>query len=214
VAGFVFVPTKRGFDRSQAVIVREGIAIILRVAMMARVNTKARLSPPLMHVFRAAHMAKDSKKSMEIRDEVGERVIASRRLRARQVITESVLRQEVARDLDALLNSISLESSVDMSEMPHVRRSILNFGIPDLTSRTIDENAVDDIPIEIRTAIINFEPRLAADSLQIERDKSVDVSELKVRFIVRAELTCDPVHVPVEFIADLVEGGKIIVNRL
>jgi len=27
-------------------------------------------------------------------------------------------------------------------------------------------------------------------------------------------LTCDPVHVPVEFIADVIETGKIIVNRL
>ena len=43
---------------------------------------------------------------------------------------------------------------------------------------------------------------------------SIDAAELRVRFIVRADLTCDPVHVPVEFVADIVESGKIIVNRL
>jgi type VI secretion system protein ImpF len=181
---------------------------------MARVSDKTQLSPPLMHVFRAAHEAKDAKKKVDIRNEAGERVIAGRRLRARQVITESVLRREVARDLDALLNAIAMESTVDLLQAPFVRKSILNFGLPDVSNRTIDENAVNLIPEEIRTAIINYEPRLAAASLHIERDTSVDEAELKVRFVVRAELTCDPVHVPVEFIADIVEGGKIVVNRL
>jgi len=181
---------------------------------MTPVNKKTRLSPPLMYVFRAAHAAKDAKRRVEIRNDAGERVIASRRMRVRQVITESVLRQEVARDLDALLNTIALESTLEMADAPYARKSILNFGIPDVTKRTIDEAGVDDIAGEIKAAIVNFEPRLAAASLHVERDTSVDIVELKVRFLVRADLTCDPVHVPVEFVADVIETGKIIVNRL
>ena len=61
---------------------------------------------------------------------------------------------------------------------------------------------------------MHYEPRLAPDSLQIERDNTVDAVELKIRFVVRADLTCDPVNVPVEFVADIVESGKIVVNRL
>ena len=179
---------------------------------MAGLNNKTRLSPPLMYVFRAAHDAKDATKKADLRNESGDRVIAARRLRARHTITEPLLRREVSRDLEALLNSIALESSVDMTGAPQVRKSILNFGIPDVTRRTIDEIGVNDIPEEIRTAIIAFEPRLA--SLHIERDKRVDPAELKVRFIVRADLTCEPVHVPVEFIADVIDTGKIVVNRL
>ena len=129
---------------------------------MAKVSSKTRLSPPLMHVFRASHAAKDAKQRVDLRDEAGERVLSSRRLRPRQVITERVLREEVARDLDALLNTVALESTIDLSETPHARKSILNFGIPDVSSRTIDENAVNNIPAEIKAAIINFEPRLAA----------------------------------------------------
>jgi type VI secretion system protein ImpF len=181
---------------------------------MARVSSKTRLSPPLMYVFRAAHEAKDAKKRLDIRDEAGDRVIAGRRLRVRQVITESVLRREVTRDLDALLNTIALESTVDMRRAEYVRKSILNFGLPDVTHRTIDETGVGDIPGEIRAAIVNFEPRLAAASLHVERDMSVDPVELKIRFIVRADLTCDPVNVPVEFIAEVTDTGKILVNRL
>ena len=36
------------------------------------------------------------------------------------------------------------------------RKSILNFGLPDIAHRTIDENAVSDIPGEIETAIVNL----------------------------------------------------------
>jgi type VI secretion system protein ImpF len=178
------------------------------------VNRKSRLSPPLMFVFRSTHDAKDAKKTVDVRNEAGDRLIASRRLRPRQVITETALRREVARDLTALLNTIAMESTIDMTEVPYARKSILNFGIPDVTHRSIDEVGVDEIPDEIRTAIVNYEPRLAASTLHIERDKSIDSAEIKVRFLVRADLTCHPVHVPVEFIADVIETGKIIVNRL
>jgi len=182
--------------------------------MAGPVSSKTRLSPPLMHVFRAAHEAKDAKKQMDMRSEGGDRVIAGRRLRARQVITEPVLRREVSRDLDALLNTVAMESTIDMNDTPFVRRSVINFGIPDISHRTIDENAINNIPDEIREAILNYEPRLAAASIHIERDMSVDPVELKVRFIVRADLTCDPVHVPVEFVADVIDSAKIIINRL
>jgi type VI secretion system protein ImpF len=179
-------------------------------------RTKTRLSPPLMHVFRAAHEAKDATKKIDPHNHkaTGDRVVGVRRLGTRLTITEGGLRREVSRDLDALLNTIALESTINMSDVPYVRKSILNYGIPDLTKRSIDENSVNEIPEEIRTAIINFEPRLAADSLQVVRDTSVDAVELKVRFIVRADLICDPIHVPVEFVADVIETGQVVINRL
>lgn len=190
-----------------------GIAVD-EINLMAQVTSKTRLAPPLMYVFRAAHEAKDAKKRVDIRNEAGERVIAARRSRAREVITENVLRREVARDLENLLNTIALKSTMDMTGAPYARKSILNFGLPDIAHRSIDEIGVDDIPQEIKTAILAYEPRLAAASLHVERDKTIDSSELKVRFIVRADLTCHPVHVPVEFVADVIDTGKIVVNRL
>jgi type VI secretion system protein ImpF len=181
---------------------------------MADVTNKSRLSPPLMYAFRAAHEAKDSAKKIDLRSEAGDRVIAGRRVRGRQVITEDLLRREVSRDLEALLNTVALESTIDMTDLPYARRSIINFGIPDISHRTIDEIGVNHIPNEIKEAIMNYEPRLARASLQVERDPRVDPAELKIRFIVHADLTCDPVNIPVQFIADVIDTGKIIVNRL
>jgi type VI secretion system protein ImpF len=181
---------------------------------MAEINRKTHVSPPLMHAFRAAHEAKDATSRIDLRTEGGERVIAGRRLRPRQAITEQMLRREVARDLDALLNTVAMESTIDMTDAPFVQKSILNFGLPDISSLTIEAVEVRRIPGEIRAALIHFEPRLAAASLEIERDMSVDADELKVRFLVRADLTCYPIQIPVEFVADIIESGKIVVNRL
>ena len=181
---------------------------------MSDLPRKTRLSPPLMHAFRAAHQAKDAAKAIDMRTESGDRLIAGRRLRARQVITEPVLRREVARDLADLLNSVAMESTVDMTEAEWVRKSVLNYGLPDIGPYGVTASAMRKLPEVIRAAIAAYEPRLAAASLHIERDLDQAADDLRVRFLVRADLTCEPVHVPVEFIADITETGEITVNRL
>jgi type VI secretion system protein ImpF len=181
---------------------------------MLDVLRRNRLSPPLMQVFRAAHEAGDAARKIDGRGDAQERPVTGRRSRTRQAITESALRREVARDLDALLNATAMESTADMTEFPDARKSILNFGLPDISNRTIDSVGIRTIPAELRTSINHYEPRLAAATLQIDRDMSVDPAELKVRFVVRADLTCYPIQVPVEFVADIVESGNIVVNRL
>lgn len=168
-----------------------------------------------MHAFRAAHAARDAKKHIDDRDEAGERIIAGRRTSARVAITEPVLRAEVAKDLVSLMNTTNLESSQDLSAVPQVRSSILNYGIPDLVRRSIDEMKVENITKEIEQALTVYEPRLIAQSIRVERDRRVKIGELKVRFTVRADLRCDPVNVPLEFVADVeLESGKIKVDRL
>lgn len=181
---------------------------------MAEIAHKTHVSPPLMHAFRAAHAAKDATRKIDLRTEAGDRVIAGRRLRPRQVITEQMLRHEVARDLDTLLGTIAMESAADMTDTPYARNSILNFGLPDIADLTINATEIKRIPEEIKKAVVRYEPRLAAASLRIEPDLSIDAAELKARFLVRADLTCYPIELPVEFVADIVESGKIVVNRL
>jgi type VI secretion system protein ImpF len=182
---------------------------------MASRGKKDRLSPPLMYAFRSAYEARDAKKSHDLRDENGERIISSRRMAARTAITEPMLRREVARDLDALVNTIALESSQDLEPFEHARRSILNFGLPDIAHRSIDEISVNDVGREIAAALMNFEPRLIRDTIKVKRDDPLDSEELRVRFVVRADLSCEPLNVPIEFVADVeVDTGKIVINRL
>jgi len=180
------------------------------------VNPKQdRLAPPLMFAFRAAHEKRDAKQAVNIRDEAGERIIAARRVTARTPISEAGLRREVTSDLLNLFNTTNLGSIEDLSRSPQVRSSVLNFGFPDLSWRTIDESSLVEVASEIETALKDFEPRLVKESLKATRDDSVGAEELKLRFKVKADLRSQPVNVPVEFIADVeLDTGKIKVDRL
>jgi type VI secretion system protein ImpF len=178
-------------------------------------NRNDRLAPPLMYAFRAAHEKRDAKAKLDLRDEGGERVIAARRVTTRSPISEAGLRREVMTDLLSLLNTINLDAAVDLSTLPAVRSSILNYGFPDLSWRTIDENALHDVAREIEVALTDFEPRLARNSIQAKRDLSTSVEELKLRFLVKADLRAKPVNVPVEFVAEVeLDSGKIKIDRL
>ena len=118
-------------------------------------------------------------------------------------------------DLVALFNTTNLNSAEDLSIAPEVRKSILNFGFPDLARRTIDEQRVFDIAQEIETALSDFEPRLARDSIKVRRDNAVTADELRIRFLISAELRVQPVNLQMEFVAEVeLESGKIKVDRL
>jgi type VI secretion system protein ImpF len=173
-----------------------------------------RLAPPLMHAFRVAHSARDAKTKLDIRDG-GERVIASRRVTNRAPITESELRKYVNTALVALLNTTNFDAAVDLSEAPHVRNSILNYGFPDLSWRTIDETSVASVAREIETALSDFEPQLWRGSVKAKRDDTATSDELRLRFLVKAELRAHPVNMQMEFIAEIeLDSGKIKIDRV
>ena len=175
--------------------------------------SRKRLRPPLMFAFREAHLEKDAKVSLDLRDAGGERVIANRRAAPRAAITEPKLRREIAIDLEALVNTINLGSSLDLSGFEYVRKSILNHGFPDLTRLSIDEHRVDLIREDMAAVLLTYEPRLIKESIAVERDDGLDAAELKVRFLVRADLNCEPLNVPVQFVADLeLDTGKMAIR--
>lgn len=180
---------------------------------MARSSNGDRLSPPLMFAFREAHRERDARKVADLRDEHGQRIIAGRRAR-KGSITEGQLREQLTLDLNALLNTTNMNSGFDLSEFPHVRESILNYGLPDISSRTIDEHRVSDIADEIRVALLQYEPRLSPDALVVTRDNTVDPDSLNIRFEVSGEMACDPADVAVEFVADIeIDTGKMRISR-
>ncbi len=174
-----------------------------------------RQSAPLMLAFRDAHAARDAKTRIDVRNEHGERVIAGRRANGRAPISEAALRKEVARDLETLMNTVALESTEDISGFGNVQRSILNYGLPDIAHMTIDESRVDSLSTKIRAALMTYEPRLVPQTIRATRDQSARLEELKLRFLVFADLRYEPLNVPVEFVADVdIESGGIHIKRL
>lgn len=170
--------------------------------MASRTDAK-RVRIPLMEAFRAANAARDARVHIDARDEAGERVVAGRRTKARAAMSAGELQRSVASDVERLMNAVNFAADTDLDPFPQVRSSILNHGFFNIGRMSIDEIGVNAIAAEIVAALRTFEPRLFPPSIAVERDTTVDAAELKLRFVVRAEIRADPLNVPVEFVADL-----------
>ena len=186
---------------------------------MSRAKSSERLRAPLMYAFRSAASAGDAQKQVDIRDESGERVIASRRAMGtrRRSLSDAALKALLAEDLAGLLNSINLESAAPelIGDLSRVRKSILNYGMHDLSNKTIDETMkIAAIRGEIEEVLRDFEPRLLSRTLNIERDQENE-DDLTIRFIVRSDMRADPVPTSIEFITEVeLESGEIKIDRI
>lgn len=87
--------------------------------------------------------------------------------REQRVLSKRGLRAAVLRDLVWLFNATRLEASQDLSSAPHARVSVINFGLPALSGRAASSIDVNTLEQSIRQAILDFEPRVLADTLQV-----------------------------------------------
>lgn len=169
-----------------------------------------------MQAFRESFRKRDAAKPMDLRDEVGNRVVAGRRNSQRRMASDQSLRQDLAEDLVSLFNTVNLASSVDLDGLDHVRRSILNYGLDDLSTMTIGSEAVSGVGTGLHDALVAFEPRLVGGSVNVARDtKRSDRHDMKVRFDVKADMHATPVDVPLDFVAELeVDSAKMKISKL
>ena len=123
---------------------------------MADLSPQERLFPSLLD-----RLTDDQpEKSVEARDQ---RVFSVHKLRA-----------AVLRDLAWLLNTCHLAASEDLEGHPEVLKSVVNYGIPDLTGKTVSGLELLDVQRALRKAILDFEPRIIASTLQVRGDKDED----------------------------------------
>jgi type VI secretion system protein ImpF len=176
---------------------------------------KDRLQIPLMFAFREAYAKKDATTSEDVRDG-GERVISERSAIGRRGTQESLLKADLSIDLGALVDTVNHASTVDLDGFDYVKKSILNYGLNDIIHITVGTGASKEIVANLKTALLQHEPRLNAETLVIEETalKEDDV-EQRVRLRVSGELICKPLDIPIEFVAELDKtSGKMVVPRL
>ncbi|HET7932037.1 MAG TPA: type VI secretion system baseplate subunit TssE [Rhodanobacteraceae bacterium] len=116
---------------------------------MAELTTQERLQPSLLD---------------RLTDDEPEKPVESR---DKRVISASKLRECVTRDIAWLLNCVNLGKDEILSDYPDVARSVVNFGIPDLTGAAVA--GIDSVVLQrqLRQAIHTFEPRLTSETLQV-----------------------------------------------
>lgn len=101
------------------------------------------------------------------------------------------LKVNLRRDLEWLLNTRRPPLAIP-EDFEETRRSLLTYGLPDITSMSRDSMATRNALLrEVEEAIAHFEPRLADVRVQlVETEGPNAVREL--RFVVEALLKMDP----------------------
>lgn len=126
-----------------------------------------------------------------------------------QRFNEAALRSTVLRELNWLLNTTNLAAVQDLSEVPEVATSTLNYGLGDLTGRLLTRPGVQARAREMRDAIARYEPRIERRSLEVEAD-AARTRPNSVGFIIRGDLTSAVQALPVAFRTDIeVDTGAV-----
>jgi type VI secretion system protein ImpF len=111
------------------------------------------------------------------------------------VVTPEVLREAVRRDIEGLFGIERLQARFLFSDLeragredpqdviadfPHVKRSVLNFGVPSFSGRRAKDFDVEALERELREVIAVFEPRLKRDTIRVTVDTD-DTAGLRIR---------------------------------
>jgi len=102
------------------------------------------------------------------------------------------LRESVFRDVRWLLNSMSLDTTEELSRYPQVERSVLNYGMPGLAGKVMSSIDPRLTAERIALAIRNFEPRLSKVRVTPEK-REMGNHEFALEFKIEAELWGQPV---------------------
>jgi len=137
----------------------------------------------------------------------------SKESREQRVLSVRRLRQSVLRDIAWLLNAVSLESVHDLENFPEAARSVLNFGIPDLSGHTITRNQIVDIEKRIRKVILDFEPRILPNTLNIKVISTDSYNHNAMNFEIEGDLWMQPVPLRLYLKTQLdLETGNVVVT--
>lgn len=115
---------------------------------------------------------------------------------------EAALRSTLLRELGWLLNTTNLAAVQDLSSVPEVASSTLNYGLGDLSGTLLTRTGVQARARDMRESILRFEPRVDRGSLEVE--PSLEASRPNsVSFVIRGDVTAAVQAMPVEIRTDV-----------
>jgi len=142
---------------------------------MGQWSLKERLQPSLLDRLTDLHPEKSKESSSE------------------QSMSQNVFKAAVIRDLGWLLNSVALDVCVDLDDYPYAKRSVINYGLPDLSGRTSSTIDVRSLEKNIKQAIHLYEPRVIRSSLEVTvRSNADDMSHNSLVFEINAAVFGQP----------------------
>ena len=131
-----------------------------------------------------------------------------------RVMSKTQLRQAVLRDLGALFNAVQPLGD-EAEPYPLLAESVLNFGLPSLSGQLASKLDIGGLENAIRQAILRFEPRILADTLQVTALEASNVLDTHnvIEFEIRGHLWSQPVPLEILLRTQLdLEAGQIEVR--
>lgn len=164
--------------------------------------TSVRVAQPFLHTFRAAHAAGDARQPVERPARNGDREIVGRG-GARAQLSVREMEEAVRLDVQSLLNTTHLAADQSLDGLDHVATAILNFGLPDISRYSLDDERCTDIATAIISAIRTHEPRLNPRTVTASRVPDTESGLFTLRFSISADLMLSPEAVPLTFVAEI-----------
>lgn len=167
-----------------------------------------------MNVFRSAVEARDADSKEDLTDG-GDKVLSTRVIERREGTNFETLKRFLLADLANLMSTVHMEAVEDLDAFPNVRQSILNYGVQDVTKLTREDTRKGDIRKQLKQALLDHEPRLIADTVNVRIQEYQDDTRHTVAFEVEAVMAARPVDVPLEFVAQIDSAeGKVQLAKL
>ncbi|MCY0095188.1 GPW/gp25 family protein [Hoeflea ulvae] len=132
---------------------------------------------------------------------------AADRLR-RKGLSETEVRQQVMDSLIDVVNTIDLQSSVDLTGLDYASKSILNYGLYDISHLTSEDMSLATLEQNVVAALLCYEPRINKETLRVRRDTQFNDVDQKLRLSIYAEVSFLNLEVPIEFVAEIDIGAS------
>lgn len=184
---------------------------------------------PLLDCFREAFLNNDSRKEKPSRrvdrgnssagtpfqkEEPDGRPLSAEASTARRGLTEAEVRASVTENLVNIVNTIDMQSSEDITDLSYVSRSILNYGIYDLTHLTSNDAAPEEIERNIVSAIVQYEPRIRRDSVDVRHILEFNETSQKLKLSISAEISFHPLDVPIDIVTEVdLSSSKVAIVK-
>jgi type VI secretion system protein ImpF len=109
-----------------------------------------------------------------------------------RVIDLKRLREIVRRDLSWLLNTNNADTLIDPERFPHATRSVLNYGVREVSGDFTSVERVAEMRASIQRAIEWYEPRIKPGTLDVALRADAGRSQAVLVFDIRADMWAQP----------------------
>jgi type VI secretion system protein ImpF len=131
-----------------------------------------------------------------------------------RLMSKQQLRAAVLRDLSWLLNAVQPMTGL-ADRYPVAVDSVLNYGLPSVSGQMASRVDIGDLERNIRDAMLRFEPRILADTLEVRAVEFDNVLETHnvIEFEIRGFLWAQPVPLELLLRTQLdLEIGQVLIR--